>query len=142
MEDKKATEYIFVYGTLLSDYGKLDSHKYLETYAELMGKATMKGKLYMVDYYPGVTPCGSEENYVVKGELYKLTNPDELFNFLDTYEEFYPMDPDHSEYVRRTSEVTLTKTGETFLAWVYYFNQDTTELEWLPKGDFLREYHK
>ncbi len=141
-EALKSAEYIFVYGTLLSDYAKLESHEYLKTYAALIGRATMKGKLFMVDYYPGVTPCGTGENYLVKGELYRIFDTEKLFGFLDKYEEFYPMDPEHSEYVRKVSEVTLTATGEKYTAWVYYFNQDTSDLEWLPKGDFLKDYHK
>ncbi|WP_435355016.1 gamma-glutamylcyclotransferase family protein [Emticicia sp. SJ17W-69] len=135
-------QYLFVYGTLLSDYGDNESHQWVDKYAEFMGKAIMEGKMYMVDYYPGIIPCQKGEKYFVKGELYRLKEPDSLFGFLDKYEEYNPMDPAHSEYVRKQSQVQLKNDGKTYNAWVYYFNQSVDDLEFMPKGDFLNEYHK
>jgi gamma-glutamylcyclotransferase (GGCT)/AIG2-like uncharacterized protein YtfP len=96
----------------------------------------------MVDYYPGIVPCKNGEKYYVKGELYKLREPDKLFGFLDRYEEYNPIDPAHSEYVRKQAKVELKKDDKTYDAWVYYFNQSVDDLEFMPKGDFLNEYHK
>jgi gamma-glutamylcyclotransferase (GGCT)/AIG2-like uncharacterized protein YtfP len=135
-------QYLFVYGTLLSDYGDNESHQWVNKYAEYMGKAKMEGKMYMVDYYPGIIPCQKGEKYLVKGELYRLKEPENLFGFLDRYEEYNPMDPAHSEYVRKQSEVVLKNDEKTYTAWVYYFNQSVDDLEFMPKGDFLNEYHK
>ena len=133
-------DYLFVYGTLLSDYDDKISHEYLARFAELVGKATMQGKMYMVDYYPGVVCC--DEKSVVKGELYRIVDEEKLFSFLDKYEEYLANDESHSEYLRRQSKVTLKSTGEVFEAWIYLYNQPTDDLELLPKGDFLNEYHK
>jgi gamma-glutamylcyclotransferase (GGCT)/AIG2-like uncharacterized protein YtfP len=135
-------QYLFVYGTLLSDYGDIESHQWVDKYAEYMGKARMEGKMYMVDYYPGIIPCSKGEKYFVKGELYRLKEPENLFSLLDRYEEYYPMDAVHSEYVRKQSEVELKNDGKTYTAWVYYFNKSVDDLEFMPKGDFLNEYHK
>jgi gamma-glutamylcyclotransferase (GGCT)/AIG2-like uncharacterized protein YtfP len=135
-------EYLFVYGTLLSDYGDNESHAWVDKHAAYLGKAKMDGKMYMVDYYPGIVPCGKGEKYCVKGELYKLKEPEELFGFLDRYEEYNPIDPAHSEYVRKQAKVELKSDGKVYDAWVYYFNQPVDDLEFMPKGDFLNEYHK
>lgn len=135
-------EYLFVYGTLLSEYGDIDSHKWVDQYAEFIGKAKMEGKMYMVDYYPGIIPCDAGEKYFVKGELYKLREPEKLFGFLDRYEEYNPIDPAHSEYVRKETKVCLNIDGKIYDAWVYYFNESVEDLEFMPKGDFLNEYHK
>ncbi|AFK05233.1 AIG2 family protein [Emticicia oligotrophica DSM 17448] len=136
------TEYLFVYGTLLSEYGDNDSHQWVRKYAEFLGKATIEGKMYMVDYYPGIIPCSKGERFCVKGELYKLHEPEQLFSLLDRYEEYNPMDPAHSEYVRKKVNAVLKNDGKTYEAWVYYFNQSVEDLEFMPKGDFLNEYHK
>ncbi|PLK43617.1 MULTISPECIES: gamma-glutamylcyclotransferase [Emticicia] len=135
-------QYLFVYGTLLSEYGNIESHDWINQYAEPLGKAAMEGKMYMVDYYPGIIPCPSGEKYFVKGELYQLKEPDKLFSLLDKYEEYYPMDPDHSEYVRKKARVILKSNQQEYEAWVYYFNQSVEDLEFMPKGDFINEYHK
>jgi gamma-glutamylcyclotransferase (GGCT)/AIG2-like uncharacterized protein YtfP len=135
-------EYLFVYGTLLSEYGDNESHQWVDKYAEYMGKAKMDGKMYMVDYYPGIIPCQTGEKYCVKGELYRLKEPENLFSLLDRYEEYNPMDPAHSEYVRKQTKVELKNDGKIYTAWVYYFNQSVEDLEFMPKGDFLNEYHK
>ncbi|MFN3849883.1 MAG: gamma-glutamylcyclotransferase [Spirosomataceae bacterium] len=138
----KTEEYLFVYGTLLSEYGDKSTHELVDKYGEFMGKATMEGKLYMVDYYPGVVPCMDGEKYIVKGELYKIKDSEALFKFLDRYEEYNPVDPEHSEYVRKLAKVKLKGKDDFYDAWVYYFNQPVDDLEFLPKGDFMNEYHK
>lgn len=135
-------EYLFVYGTLLSEYGNIESHEWVSRFAEPLGKAMMEGKMYMVDYYPGIVPCLSGEKYYVKGELYRLKEPDKLFSLLDKYEEYNPMDPAHSEYVRKKATVFLKSDKQEYEAWVYYFNQSVEDLEFMPKGDFINEYHK
>ncbi|RFS14748.1 gamma-glutamylcyclotransferase [Emticicia sp. C21] len=135
-------EYLFVYGTLLSEYGNIESHEWINKFAEPMGKAMMEGKMYMVDYYPGIVPCQSGEKYFVKGELYKLKEPEKLFSLLDKYEEYNPMDPAHSEYVRKKATIFLKTNKQEYNAWVYYFNQSVEDLEFMPKGDFINEYHK
>ena len=135
-------QYLFVYGTLLSNYGDYESHQWVDKYAEYMGKAKMDGKMYMVDYYPGIVPCQNGEKYCVRGELYRLRDPEKLFDFLDRYEEYNPVDPAHSEYVRKQSMVELKNDGKMYIAWVYYFNQSVDDLEFMPKGDFMNEYHK
>lgn len=133
-------EYLFVYGTLLSAYDHQKTHDLLSKHAILVGKATINGRLFMVDYYPGVVPC--EEKSLVKGELYQVHNSVNLFELLDKYEEFNPLDAEHSEYVRLKVESELVDSGQKFEAWTYIYNQSTEDLELLPKGDFLREYHK
>src|SRR6218665_1633962 len=135
-------EYLFVYGTLLSEYGNIESHEWINRFAEPMGKAMMEGKMYMVDYYPGIVPCQSGEKYYVKGELYRLKEPSKLFSLLDKYEEYNPMDPAHSEYVGKKATVILKSDKQEYEAWVYYFNQSVEDLEFMPKGDFINEYHK
>lgn len=133
-------QYLFVYGTLLSSYENTEAHEILHQNADLVGAATMHGRLYMVDYYPGVVPCN--ENILVKGELYKLKNAEKLFEILDKYEEYNPNDIDHSEYLRSIQKITLKSDNTEYDAWTYVYNQPVEDLELLPKGDFLREYHK
>ena len=138
---KTSPEYLFVYGTLLSNYGNHESNEMMLQYAKFVGKATLQGKLYMVDYYPGVIECDKNEKCFVKGEVYQILYPSELFAFLDKYEECNPQDP-HSEYIRKKAIVRLKDTKQEIEAWVYFYNHSIEDLEWLPKGDFMNEYHK
>jgi gamma-glutamylcyclotransferase (GGCT)/AIG2-like uncharacterized protein YtfP len=133
-------DYLFVYGTLLSSYDEKTSHEHLKKFSNYIGKAQINGKLYMVDYYPGVVPC--QEKSIVRGELYQITNEEALFQFLDKFEEYNPADVEHSEYIRTRVTAVLRETKEEVLAWTYAYNQSTDDLELLPKGDFMNEYHK
>ena len=140
--EQSTNEYLFVYGTLLSNYGNHESNDLMKQYAKYIGKAQLLGKLYMVDYYPGVVDCDASEKCYVRGEVYQLLKPNELFDFLDKYEEYDLADPEGSEYIRKKATVRLKDSKQEVEAWVYYYNQSIEDLEWLPKGDFMNEYHK
>jgi gamma-glutamylcyclotransferase (GGCT)/AIG2-like uncharacterized protein YtfP len=128
-------EYIFVYGTLRRDTNS-EKHRLLAKYAEFVDDAAYQGKLYKVDYYPGIVPS-DDPNDAVQGEVYLLHQSDVLLTLLDQYEEYGPEFPEPNEYNRQKQPVLL-KVGRLVTAWVYIYSHSTLGLELLKSGNFLK----
>jgi gamma-glutamylcyclotransferase (GGCT)/AIG2-like uncharacterized protein YtfP len=128
-------EYIFVYGTLRRDTNS-EKHRLLAKYAEFVDDAAYQGKLYKVDYYPGIVPS-DDPNDAVQGEVYLLHQSDVLLTLLDQYEECGPEFPEPNEYNRQKQPVLL-KVGRLVTAWVYIYSHSTLGLELLKSGNFLK----
>ncbi|MGH6837904.1 MAG: gamma-glutamylcyclotransferase family protein [Methylocella sp.] len=127
--------YLFVYGTLRRDSNS-EMYRLLERYGKFVDDATFQGKLFMVDYYPGLVPSEKAED-IVHGEVYKLSCADSVLSRLDDYEKCGPTFPEPTEYVRCKQDVKL-KSGEVISAWVYIFERPTIGLQPIKSGDFLR----
>jgi len=127
---------LFVYGSLLrSRDGKW--HPLLHD-ADFLGEARVEGRLFEVAGYPGMV---LERGSSVRGELYRLRNPELALQSLDEYEEFSPSFSEPSEY-RRVIAIATTDLGKQVNAWVYLYNWPTAGLRAIPTGDyrqFLRE---
>jgi gamma-glutamylcyclotransferase (GGCT)/AIG2-like uncharacterized protein YtfP len=67
-------DYLFVYGTLRRDCHS-GMHSFLTHYGEYVADATCPGKLYKVDYYPGLVPSDDPRD-IAYGEVYKLSCPE------------------------------------------------------------------
>ena len=119
-------EYIFVYGTLRRNANS-DMSRLLANHAEFVDDASYLGKLYKIDYYPGVVPS-DDPNDIVHGEVYLLHQANIVLPLLDQYEEFGPEFPEPNEYIRRKQAVLL-KNGRIVTAWVYIYNHPTEGLE-------------
>jgi gamma-glutamylcyclotransferase (GGCT)/AIG2-like uncharacterized protein YtfP len=128
--------YLFVYGTLRRDSNS-EMYHLLARYGQFVGDASCQGKLYMVDYYPGLVPSDNPRD-VVHGEVYKLSCPDIVLSRLDDYEECSSKFTKPAEYVRRRVNVK-TKSDEVITAWVYIYDRPTDGLQLIESGDFLRK---
>lgn len=126
--------YLFVYGTLLRQCNA-DKYRILEHFADFKGLATFQGRLFKIDYYPGVIPS-NDSNDVVQGEVYRLRRHEFVLSQLDRYEECGPSFNEHTEYVRKIHYVRLSN-GDAITAWVYTYNWPTDELQRIESGDFL-----
>jgi gamma-glutamylcyclotransferase (GGCT)/AIG2-like uncharacterized protein YtfP len=131
----QAPEYLFVYGTLRHSLAS-DAHKQYLRGADFVSPAKIRGKLYMVDYYPGLVL--SETEHWALGEVYLLGRQDQLHD-LDVYEGCAKHSPQPHEYERRRHQVLLN-SGEVLEAWVYVYKQDTSDLALIGSGDFLNRY--
>jgi len=125
-------DYLFVYGTLRRDTNS-EMYHLLARYGRFVDDATYQGKLYMVDYYPGVVPSDNPQD-IVHGEVYKFSCLEIVLLKLDDYEVCGPKFPD--EYVRRKEKVTL-KSGKIVSAWIYSLDRPTNGLHIIASGDFL-----
>lgn len=121
-----SVEHLFVYGTLRSGSGH-PMHEVLAAAAEKVGAATVAGRLYRIDWYPGlVTDADAGE---VHGDLWRLRDR-AVLHTLDDYE--------GDEYERRTVEVVAT-AGERIAAFAYVFTAAVEDLVLIASGDWLAQ---
>lgn len=128
------TEYIFVYGSLRKGFSS-PAREVLDDYAEFAGRATFQGKLYKIDWYPGVVPSRNRDD-VVHGEVYLINDRDEVLSKLDRYEGCSPSDPKPHAFVRKQMPVNLK--GKEMTAWVYLFNLPVDDKNQIRSGDYLK----
>lgn len=126
------TDLLFVYGTLLSGIDHPMGRK-LRNEATLLGPASTRGRLYQISWYPGLVPS-TETNDMVKGELYRLPEPQKSFIWLDEYEAV-----DSGEFSRNVGEVF--HKGSPLKAWMYIYQSNTVTGKWLIGGDFKEAMH-
>lgn len=120
-----SVEHLFVYGTLRSGSGH-PMHEVLAAAAEKVGAASVAGRLYRIDWYPGlVTDAGAAR---VHGDLWRLRDRGVLHT-LDDYE--------GEEYERRTVEVAAA--GERVTAFAYVFTAAVEDLVLIASGDWLEQ---
>ena len=101
--------------------------------AEFVGRGKIKGRLYDLGEYPAVISSVSEQ--LVRGEVYELRDPANAVDILDEYEEFFPLHPERSLFVRAVTPVMMDDGGET-KAWVYFYNGQVDERKLIAGGDY------
>jgi gamma-glutamylcyclotransferase (GGCT)/AIG2-like uncharacterized protein YtfP len=135
LSGEEAIDLLFVYGTLAREGGG-GSNPLLGS-AVYLGEASWRGELYLVDWYPGAV-ASDEPGAMVRGELYRLTDPAAILETLDRYEECGPAFGADAEYVRELTVVSLGD-GSSRDAWIYRYNRPVIGLRRLVSGDFRRE---
>lgn len=104
--------HVFVYGTLRK--GDTNDITKLTPAPVYMGNSVVKGNMYHLGGYPGVTLGGSAH---IIGEVYAITEP--LERLLDGIESEYPAQTD--EYAKR--ELRVAVNGQLLDCIVYEINQ-------------------
>jgi gamma-glutamylcyclotransferase (GGCT)/AIG2-like uncharacterized protein YtfP len=104
---------VFVYGTLRRG-GRNDINR-LVPVPEYVGMGEVRGVLYHIDWYPGLT-LGGEEAVTVVGEVYRIGA--QLEAVLDAIEQIVP--GAESEYFKR--EVDVQVDGRPLQCLVYEIN--------------------
>lgn len=123
------TPFLFVYGTLRGDVAARpaqarEAFARLQAGGDLEGAARMEGRLYGVAWYPGMTEGAGQ----VRGEVWRLREPEKLLAALDVFE--------GADYVRERREAVLDD-GRVLAAHVYRFTGDVSRAEAIGSGDFL-----
>lgn len=114
-------ELLFVYGTLMKDYGL---HHVLARGARFVERGKVRGRLLDLGAYPGmVTGVGQ-----VKGEVYRLEDA-ELLPILDA-EEGYNFE--------RSRVVATMANGRHARVWVYRYRGPRDGAVPIPDGDYRR----
>ncbi|MBL1259279.1 MAG: gamma-glutamylcyclotransferase [Thiotrichaceae bacterium] len=132
-------DYLFVYGTLRRGAARTDAGErafvQLEADASFRGLATMDGRLFEVDGYPGGCyqfAVGSQ----VRGDLYQIDAATGLFSALDAYEESDSHFEQPREYQRQRVPVALGD-GSVVYAWAYLYHCSIDALLVIESGDYL-----
>jgi len=119
---------IFVYGTLRRGGAAEDKLRD----SEHLGSATIRGRLYAIDWYPGVIE--DAEAYEIIGDVFSV-NEDTLAK-LDEYEGMASGDPHLHEYIRKTCPVLCE--GEKMLVDVWLYQAEVDESRRIKHGDWLK----
>jgi gamma-glutamylcyclotransferase (GGCT)/AIG2-like uncharacterized protein YtfP len=103
--------------------------------AEFVGRGTIRANLYDLGDYPGAKVLGAEPGQRASGELYRLRDPKLALKTLDGYEDFYPLKPNKSLFIRKLVSVTL-EDGRKKRAWAYLYNRGTANAKLIPTGRY------
>jgi gamma-glutamylcyclotransferase (GGCT)/AIG2-like uncharacterized protein YtfP len=107
--------HVFVYGTLRRG-GSNDINR-LQPAPRYLGMGEVRGNLYRIDWYPGLT-LGGEAAVTVVGEIYEIAP--ELEAVLDEIEQIVP--GESSEYFKR--ELAIDLEGRPLRCLIYEINPD------------------
>jgi gamma-glutamylcyclotransferase (GGCT)/AIG2-like uncharacterized protein YtfP len=128
-------EYLFVYGTLLSDLNS-PAGSVLKTHAEYTAPASVQGRLYEIRGYPGLM-LSDDAAETVFGELYLIREKRKLLSALDEYEGCSSRFPEPTEYLRKQIPV-ITHEGKNVQAWTYLYNWELSGRVWIKSGDYVK----
>jgi gamma-glutamylcyclotransferase (GGCT)/AIG2-like uncharacterized protein YtfP len=103
--------------------------------AEFVGRGTIRASLYDLGDYPGARVVGLRAGQRVSGELYRLRDPKVALRILDKYEEFSPLDPRKSLFIRGLVPVTM-EDGRKKRAWAYLYNRSVADARLIPSGRY------
>jgi gamma-glutamylcyclotransferase (GGCT)/AIG2-like uncharacterized protein YtfP len=113
-------EEVFVYGTLRrggSNHFRMDG-------AEFVAAATVRGRLYGIDWYPGLVPDDAAEQ--ISGEIYQVSAG--LLESLDAFE--------GPEY-RRVRVMAALRDAAPHAVWVWEWLGPCHENQRILSGDWL-----
>lgn len=120
-------ELVFVYGTLRRGA----SNHFRMKGAELVGPATVGGKLFRIDWYPGLRP--DPEGPAVSGEVYKVSA--QLLVELDEFEGAAGEVAD--EFRRVEAIATLASDPAPRMVWLWEYAGSMEGCIRIPGGDWL-----
>lgn len=126
--------HLFVYGSLVSSVAHPMGER-LRRESMLLGPARLQGRLYKVDWYPGVVRSDDAAD-IVHGEVYRLTAPASSLAWLDEYEGVARGPSSvtaRDEYIRLETPVALDG-GREILVWTYLYQRDVSRLARVESG--------
>jgi len=118
---------VFVYGTLRSG----GSNHFRMEGARLVGAARVRGRLYRIDWYPGLV-CDLEGGWI-SGELFAVDAA--LLAALDAFEGLAVGESSGSEY--RRIQVVADSGNGVVTAWAWEWMGPVEEARRLPGGDWI-----
>lgn len=130
------THQLFVYGSLRSGF-KSPAYDYISRFFSIVGEAKVRGKLIDMGEYPAGIPS-AEEEYII-GELYQIKEEKEYswaMGQLDDYEGVFVEEGEQQLYRRELTEAICN--GRSSLAWIYWYNGDTSGRPVIPSGDIIQ----
>src|SRR5262245_36085944 len=116
------SQHLFVYGTLLPGKAPEEIASIVKRFRRL-GSAHVRGRLYDFGKFPGAVLDPSSRS-MIHGELVALPSDERVLEALDRYEEFDPLAPRKSLFVRKKAKV-LMANGDSRESWIYVYNRPT-----------------
>lgn len=128
-------DYLFVYGTLMQKYPKNALIEILRKKTKYVGEAFTYGKLYLVDYYPGLLSNSAGEYHKTFGEIVEVVDSS-LWQELDDYEDYRDSDICNSLYIRKIVPCYLVDDSRQIETYTYIYNKSVDNLNFLKNGRF------
>lgn len=129
------SEHLFVYGTLLPDEAPKEIASIVKRFRRL-GSAHVRGRLYDFGEFPGAVLDASSRT-MIHGELVLLPSDGKILDALDRYEEFDPIDPKKSLFVRTKAKIRMAN-GSSCEGWIYVYNRRPGKAKLVRGGDYQR----
>jgi gamma-glutamylcyclotransferase (GGCT)/AIG2-like uncharacterized protein YtfP len=126
------TDLVFFYGTLMSGF-KREGRSRVESKLAPMGRGSIGAALFDLGIYPAAIPSADSR---VNGEVYRISDVENVLAVLDELEGHRPDEPDTSLYRRIESPVTM-EDGHVAQAWVYFYNAPLGQAQRIESGDYL-----
>lgn len=127
------TELLFVYGSLLEE-SQHEMALFLKRYVKVIGRGFVRGRLYLVDWYPGAV-YDPQSEYKIWGSLVEVSQPKMVLPKLDEYEGSYYYEPEKSLFLRKEVKVSLKNAMHK--AWFYTYNNPTDNCTFIETGDYI-----
>lgn len=129
----KKSNYLFAYGFLKTIYHGNSKTQTPAMDVEFISSGLYQGHIYRIGRYPGVI-YDPGADYRVKGEVFKMNNPEMLLPVLDKYEHSLPLIIEDPEYKRVLRPI---KTEKGLIdCWVYEYLNITGEHLRIESGEF------
>jgi len=126
------TDLVFFYGTLMSGFKRAGRSR-VESKLTAMGRGSIGAALFDLGIYPAAIPSADSR---VNGEVYRMSDGDNVLAVLDELEGHRPAEPDTSLYRRIETPVTMGD-GQVAQAWVYFYNAPLGQAQRIESGDYL-----
>lgn len=127
------SEHVFFYGTLMTPFNRPGRQR-VESKLVFAGRGRIRAALFDLGIYPAAVP--TDDDSLVSGEVYALSDPVAVLAALDELEGFRPNEPEQSLYLRVLADVTL-EDGRVQQAWVYFYNAPLGRAQRIESGDYL-----
>lgn len=129
------SQHLFLYGTLLPSEAPEEIASIVKRFRRL-GSAHVRGRLYDFGEFPGAV-LDSSSRTMIHGELVALPSDERILEALDRYEEFDPVAPKKSLFIRKKVRV-LMADGSRRESWIYVYNKAPGKAKVVRGGDYLR----
>jgi gamma-glutamylcyclotransferase (GGCT)/AIG2-like uncharacterized protein YtfP len=126
-------EYLFLYGTLIPNQATSETAELVRRLRRI-GSADVRGRLYDLGEYPGAI-LDPSSNTKISGEVFEITDKQDVLPTLDSYEEFEPDNLEGSLFIRTQAPVTLSD-GRQLRCWIYVYNKNPGAAPLIVGGDY------
>lgn len=130
-------DYLFVYGTLRRGLVEKADPELSQLVQNLrfVCEGEIHGQLFDLGEFPGAI-VGANFVTRVRGEVYEMPNPKEVFAVLDQYEGFVPGELEASLFARTIENITLPD-NRTLPCWLYVYNDWVLNGKLIEGGDYV-----
>lgn len=128
-------EYLFAYGFLKRQFHGSAKTQTPAMDVEYVCDGYFPGRIYRVDVFPGVVWEPENHFKKVKGEVFKINNPEKQLHALDKYENAKPLVQLNPDYERRLRPIE-TPDG-AIECWVYEYLKPVNPATEIEFGEFL-----